>query len=386
MGSIDMKGIYPRQKSILIYFRWNRKSYREALAIEPTQRNLKYAAAQRKKILEKIEGGTFDLSEFFPDSKNATKTSSGTFQQIADAWLKSKNKEIEETTAKEYRNVIYGYFGLWFDRKIDAFTSFREIDDFLTELELSRKTYNNLLSVLRMVFAYAKADGLIKDNPADAVKFAKLKRPAPDPLEPSEVDNVIAYMTKNYNEQISNYFEAALFLGFRPSEGIVLKWSDVDWNKKTITIQRALVRQIEKGTKTDVIRVVDLDDRCIAMLKRQKRHTFLANEYIFLNPATNARYANASDLVEKYWRPCLKQLGIRDRDARQTRHTCASMMLMAGCELAWSANQLGHSIEMFVKVYSKWVGGADQGRERAKLTKFSQTFHNEPADSVKSTT
>ena len=43
---------------------------------------------------------------------------------------------------------------------------------------------------------------------------------------------------------------------------------------------------------------------------------------------------------------------------------------MSGCNPAWAAGQLGHGVEMFFKTYSKWLNGADRGRERAKLVAF----------------
>jgi hypothetical protein len=43
---------------------------------------------------------------------------------------------------------------------------------------------------------------------------------------------------------------------------------------------------------------------------------------------------------------------------------------MAGCNIAWSARQLGHSMEMFLKTYSTWIAKADKGRERSKIADF----------------
>lgn len=43
---------------------------------------------------------------------------------------------------------------------------------------------------------------------------------------------------------------------------------------------------------------------------------------------------------------------------------------MAGITPGWVAMQMGHSIEMFFRVYSRWIQGADQGAERRKLDAF----------------
>ena len=42
----------------------------------------------------------------------------------------------------------------------------------------------------------------------------------------------------------------------------------------------------------------------------------------------------------------------------------------AGLTPGWVAMQMGHSPEMFFRVYSRWIQGADQGAERRKLDAF----------------
>ena len=173
-----------------------------------------------------------------------------------------------------------------------------------------------------------------------------------------------------YPPQIANYFGLAFFLGFRPSEGIALQWAGLDRDDATLTISGARVRGIDKVTKTNRTRVVELDPRTLAVFERQK--FFTNGLHVFTNPVTGQPFYNTSSLIEDYWRPTLTRLGLHQRDARQTRHTCATLLLMAGCNPAWAAAQLGHSVEMFFKTYSKWVVGADRGRERAKLTAFTE--------------
>jgi hypothetical protein len=42
-------------------------------------------------------------------------------------------------------------------------------------------------------------------------------------------------------------------------------------------------------------------------------------------------------------------------------------MLMSGDNPAWAASQLGHSMQMFLNVYARWIREADKGRELSKL-------------------
>ena len=63
----------------------------------------------------------------------------------------------------------------------------------------------------------------------------------------------------------------------------------------------------------------------------------------------------------------MKRLGIRHRRTYNTRHTYATIGLMAGVNPAFIARQLGHSLEMFFKVYAKWIDGQHDERELAKI-------------------
>lgn len=52
----------------------------------------------------------------------------------------------------------------------------------------------------------------------------------------------------------------------------------------------------------------------------------------------------------------LKKAGVRYRNAYQTRHTYASMMLSQGENIMWVSKQLGHvDVEMVMKTYGRWI-------------------------------
>ena len=75
--------------------------------------------------------------------------------------------------------------------------------------------------------------------------------------------------------------------------------------------------------------------------------------------------------MERFWRPALKLCGIRHRDARQTRHTFATLCLLAGMEAPYVAQQMGNSPEMFYRVYSKWIDGKHNEAQREKFDAFT---------------
>jgi integrase len=292
---------------------------------------------------------------------------------------------LAKTTVSEYRNTLRHFLSEHLDRHLGE-VDFAVIDQRLSNLPVTSKTHNNIISCVRGLYDYAVLCKWVPENPTKSIQFAKVAEPEPDPLDRDEVEAVIRDMASHYHPQIANYFEGALWLGWRPSEGIALPWGNLDRRKGVLRISGARVRGVEKVTKTNRSRDVELDERALAIFERQRAHTHMKGDRIFTNPVTGENWWDTADLVKKYWRPSLKRLGIRDRDARQTRHTCATMLLMAGCNPAWCATQLGHSVEMFLRVYARWLSSSDKGRERAKLLGFSPQIHRGSEDSGKSVT
>jgi integrase len=109
----------------------------------------------------------------------------------------------------------------------------------------------------------------------------------------------------------------------------------------------------------------------LGFLQEQKASTFLQpHGLIFPDPKTGERWVDDWTPREMYWRPVLKRLGIRYRSPYQTRHTYATMMLMAGVNPAFAARQMGHSVQMFLRTYAKWIDSGANQREVGKLDEF----------------
>jgi len=129
-----------------------------------------------------------------------------------------------------------------------------------------------------------------------------------------------------------------------------------------------IVRGVEKdSTKTNVARQVILNSRALGALKSQAEHTRIAAKHVFLDPRYGEPWREERAFRRSYWTPALKALGIRYRKPYNMRHTYATMMLMAGMTPAFCAKQLGHSVEMFLGTYAKWLDGGQNDVEMARM-------------------
>lgn len=381
-----MGGIKPHGKGIQVTFYWNGERHRPTISIAPTPANLKYATRLKGEIERAIALGTYTLEQYaqhFPTSRIARSTpkenSKPTFRAIASKWL-CASSNLSTGTLVKYKQALQFWLDRIGDDPIDDI-QYSSIAALANAQGWGAKNRNNMLIPLRRVMETAFLDGVIDTNPAERVKNGKVQKEPPDPLTAEEVDAVLDHMRK-YDAQIVNLFEFSFFTGMRPSEVIALRWGDIDNTRRLARVKRARTFGEEHETKTFKVRDVELNQRAMDALTRQKTHTFLKDGYVFENPVTGEPYSEERPLRRAYWNPTLKAIGMRTRNFYQTRHTYATLNLMAGANPMWVAKQLGHStMAMVLTVYSKWIDGADKSNERGKIdSMFKQTATKTPQD------
>lgn len=370
-------GVEIRERSIRLSFMLDGLQQRETLMLNgkpmlPTPANIKYAQRLAREIRDRIRHGTFSMAEYFPASGNGGAL---TVKSWLDTWLGAQS--IADSTKDGYASAVKFWNTATADQAKQATIGAMALralkpSHLLTALaqrpDLTGKTVNNYVSVIRQALDLAVADKTIQENPADAVPRAKHQKPPPDPFTRDEAEAIIADMAARYHEQVYNMVEGWFFTGLRTSEVFGLRWPNVDLRSEKLAVVEAVVRGKQKdSTKTSVARDVLLNSRALAAINRQAKHTRMAGEHVWNDPRYGAAWVDERAFRRSYWTPCLKRLGIRYRRPYNMRHTYATMMLMAGMTPAFCARQLGHSIEMFLRTYAKWLDGAQNDLEMARL-------------------
>lgn len=376
MGRTKLSGVEARESSIRVLFTYGGKQVKEPVKLDgsvlpPTPANLKYAARLVAEVREQIKLGTFDYSATFPDSANAPapsgKTGDELFFDLIDRWWSLL--ELKQSTRKNYWNQKENFWKKHLENKpIKAFVH----SDIKAALKMgtwkSNKSRNNQLSIIKSVFELAVMDKQIKENPCNGLEHASFQAPGPDPFSLAEVWKILDSIAKHYSEQILNYAQFQFFSGLRTSEAIALEWSNVDLNLGEVKVDVVNVYDEEQdSTKTSTVRIVKLPREAVAALIAQKKFTHTSGSKVFNDPYYNEPWIYHRITRAAFWTTTLKRLGIRHRRTYNTRHTFATIGLMAGANPAYMARQLGHSLEMFFKVYAKWIDGQNDERELAKI-------------------
>jgi integrase len=373
------RGVEPRETSIRLIFAFHGKTERKTLLVNgepmaPTPANLKYAGRLIDEIRTKIKAGVFVMAEYFPVSGNATVARGGTVGDQLDHWLglqtiEASTKKGYEAAIKFWKNAVLkgGKFG---DKTLVALRHSDILAALKTKPKFSGKTINNYVSVLRAAMQLAVLDQVLRDNPVAAIENATWQKEDPDPFELEEAEAILAEMRKGHPPSVVNMVEFRFFSGVRTSEMVGLRWSSIDFNKRHAMIREAVVLHERKDTKTSTVRTIHLNTRAFAAIKAQKEQTFLAGQAVFTDPRYLTPWLDERAFRRTYWTPVLKKLGIRYRPPNNMRHTYATMLLMAGAKPAYAAKQMGHSVEMFLGTYSKWIDGGHDELEQGKLESF----------------
>jgi integrase len=349
-------GVRPRGKGIQIDFYFHGQRCLETLRIPPTAANLKHAARLRETVLYEIATNTFDYATHFPDSKKVAKLGIQCIPNVRQQltkWLNSKYRTCEYSTYKAYNSAVTHHLIPYFGDRLLTELKTSDIREWIGGLTVSHKMINNVLIPLRGMLSDAHADGLINRNPMDRIKNLTHRTREPKPFAPDEVTAILAHC----DGQIRNIFEFAFWTGLRTSELIALEWGDVDWRKGCVFVRRASVAKKTKSTKTKSgERAVKLLPPALSALKAQKKHTRLQRAQVFHNPLTDAPWIDDQQVRKTAWIPALTRAGVAYRTPYQTRHTYASMMLMAGETPMWVAQQMGHAnCSTIYRAYARWI-------------------------------
>jgi integrase len=369
-------GVEVRDNSIRVNFMWNGSRQRETLMtngepMRPTQANIKFAERLMADVNQSIRLGKFNYGEHFPNSRHASTGEVQTIGMRLDDWLAGLVDKAP-STLRGYQKAVNWWKKQIGSKNILALVHSDIVRALASEPGWTGKTRNNKVSPLRQMLEVAMRDGLLTKNPLEGLKAAKHQKPAPDPFSLEEAEMIIKGMETFYGKQVANYWAFKFFSGVRTSESIALAWKNVDFRRKVIAVDSAVVEgKFKASTKTNAMRLVRLNSRAMAILQDQRAHTqMLPHGFIFVQPHTKQRWTSDKNPRENFWNPCLKRLGIRHRGPYNTRHTYATMMLMSGMTSAFAARQMGHSIEMFHRIYTRWLDGHTNEVELGLLEGF----------------
>ena len=204
----------------------------------------------------------------------------------------------------------------------------------------SNSTVNRYMTALGNAFTVATNEWeWIDENPMR--KISKLSEPRGRVrfLDDEERERLLEACKASANPYLHTLVVLALSTGARQGELLNLRWSDVDWRRRVLTLH---------DTKNKDRRLLPLVHYALQLMEEHNKVRNIASDWIFPSPSRPMKPWDCRSA----WLSALRKANIQDFRFHDLRHSCASYLAMNGASLAEIAEVLGHKTLQMVKRYA----------------------------------
>jgi integrase len=305
-----------------------------------------------------------------------------TFAQWIDEWRTLKAQNLAAQTLERYDGLIRIHVMPALGRLPLQRITATDIDRVYFGITLAPRTAGLLHVLLKSIFRTAVKKKLLAANPVeDAEKPNVEDEEAGTVLDEAE----LAELVKAFEgRSLYPIVATAAFTGMRRNEILALRWTDVDFDARTISITRSVEqtkahgRRLKSPKRWKQARVITIDDNLVGLLRREKvRHLRMVAGLADGDPPVDLSLvrlpegamcfpAMGEDLtavrnpasVTTAFLEYVKRKGfkVRFHDLRGSHET---VLLDKGVPVHVVAKRCGHDAAMLLRVYAKRTKKAD---------------------------
>lgn len=201
--------------------------------------------------------------------------------------------------------------------------------------------------MLKQCLQRAVKEHLIPYNPCEDCILPKAEKKEMKTLKMEDVD---AFLKEADRRGVLPMFFLELCTGLRKEELVALLWTDLDIEKKTITVNKQAARVKGGGVKvltpktSTSNRTESVPQEAIDLLiQEHEKHP--NNPYMFPSPVTGGMYY--PDAVSRLNTKILESAGLEHIRFHDLRHTFASNAIQNGVDIRTVSSMLGHADPSF---------------------------------------
>lgn len=239
--------------------------------------------------------------------------------------------------------------------------------------KLSDKTIAEYHRLLSSMLTAAVQWQVIPSNPCGRVKPPKVERKEAVVLDTTEAAELIQCLE---NEPIKYRTAVMLLLytGLRRGELCGLEWSDIDFDNRTVSINKAVLYYAGRGTYEDKtktqssVRTINIPPDMINILKQykieqNKQRLLMGDQWQNSGKVFTSESGGVinPDTLSTWFKKFVRRYNLPDVHLHSLRHTAATLLITSGVDIATVSKRLGHSDRTTtLNIYTHAVKSADE--------------------------
>jgi integrase len=352
-------------------------------------KNVKGTKRDAQRELNRVLTEVQDQDYITPTKDTVRKVALNWLSQVAPHKNGAKSLEGHEGRINTH---ILPYIGnvellkLTSDQIEKLYFTLRERGNRRTGKGLSEQTIIHVHSALSLILGWACRKGKVKINPLDRVENKPSKSLGETSSDIDEFEDGAQEVKLFEDEQLrflldetsgtAYYYPAltAAMTGLRRGEILGLKWKDIDLERGTLKVVRAVEQTKKYGLRLKVPktkssnRTINLPQSLLEGLRKHRKEqaeTLLKlgvrqtdQNFVFATWDGNLRSPNG--FTSEFGR-IVKRLGLSDLGFHSLRHTHASALLREGVPITTVSKRLGHkNAAITLSIYSHVMVGMDE--------------------------
>jgi integrase len=299
-------------------------------------------------------------------------------EYLTSTWLPSIEDKVKTRTHVAYSLTVHRVPDWLGATRMDELKA-AQFQRFYTEMTKAKKaarTVRQTHMVLHKACEDALRLDLITRNPTEGVTLPRV--PDNEKLWYGDADLAQLFRATD-GDRFHALWVLLGTLGLRLGEALGLKWSDIDWTRKTLSLRRTLQRDRKQGKllltelKTKGSRrTLTLTSQALEALKAHRdrqewdkrrdgwQELGLVFCSIYGGPLDQTR-------IHEHWTPACAKAGIPRYRIHDLRHSVASSLIAGGMGLLEVAHMLGHRNATMVTTVYGHVAPDDHGRAAALM-------------------
>ena len=294
------------------------------------------------------------------------------FNEVYELWLEQYKNTVKESTLLKtlelFDNHVLPFYGNMYMDKITVTHCQKAINSWYTKIKHYKRANNYVITI----FKYAISLGIVSDNPVLRVSVPVKKDTVMEDIAKNfynkeELQLFFECLKKEDNPKLMVLFRVLAFTGARKGETLALTWKDINFEQKTITINKTLTRGlnnkliVQTPKTTASRRNVMVDDKTLSLLKEWRKqqktdyfklgyNTMNSSQLVFSNLSNNfmqlVKVGHHLDII-------VKKYDLKRITTHGFRHTHCSILFEAGASIKEVQDRLGHSdVQTTMNIYA----------------------------------